>query len=288
MRRLHALFVLAFLIAIPAGATTVAGNVTNIAGEVVPNVSVRVQVQNCGSYIVRGAIVYGVLDKVLPIDGNGAFTVALPDETTLQCGSTAASAFYRFCVVTLDPVTHKVATTLGCNDYDITGSSPLNLKDLVPRSAPAPAAIANALLLNPSGAQTVLGGFAVTFTGVVNVTGRCNGCVSSGLDFSFNVEFPAVVDSGKFQHKLNQVGTVDRISCSTDTGTVAINLDVRSEATPNTAGTAALASPLSCTSTTAVASSFSNATLSANAPIALTISSVSGASLLRVHIHFKP
>lgn len=103
--------------------------------------------------------------------------------------------------------------------------------------------------------------------------------------FSFDLPSPSVGDSALYEHKLQKSGKIVRLSCSTDQGTASINLDLRQESTPNTSGTQVLASPLVCTSNTAVAVSLSNPTYTANSPVALLISGTSGSpSVVRVHI----
>lgn len=79
--------------------------------------------------------------------------------------------------------------------------------------------------------------------------------------------------------------TLQRIACSTDTGTVDINLDERSESAPNTAGTNALASALSCTTTTGTASSFSDSVEAGDVPVNLQIAATSGTpGVVRIHV----
>lgn len=104
-------------------------------------------------------------------------------------------------------------------------------------------------------------------------------------DFTFAIETPALTDSGRFQHKLSYAGTFQRISCSTNAGTVAVNIEARNEATPNTAGTAVLAADLVCSSTTTTTTTFAVPAFLANVPLALTISNVTTATLVRVHVH---
>jgi hypothetical protein len=112
--------------------------------------------------------------------------------------------------------------------------------------------------------------------------------VTVSEDFSIALENPAVADSGKVQHKIHFGGAVTRISCDTDAGTASVNLEARTEAAPNSSGTSVLASPLVCAAATAFTNTFAAPTIAADAPIALAISAVSGATLLRVHVHIQP
>ena len=92
------------------------------------------------------------------------------------------------------------------------------------------------------------------------------------------------------QHKLPTAVTISRVSCSTDTGTSTIQLDERSESTPNTGGTDILTSQLDCGSGhTSAATSFSNAGIAADAIINLDIDKTddqaAGATPTQVRIH---
>jgi len=105
---------------------------------------------------------------------------------------------------------------------------------------------------------------------------------------TFDVETPAPSDSGLFQWKPKNGVTLTRISCSTDSGTAAINLEVRTEAAPNTPGTPVLTSPVTCTPSTGVATTFSASAVPGTAPVVLNISSVTGAPLVvRVHVEYQ-
>jgi hypothetical protein len=110
---------------------------------------------------------------------------------------------------------------------------------------------------------------------------------SPGGDFSLNVENPATADSGKFQHELKVASSLQEISCDVDAGTAQINFEVRSEATPNSSGAAVLTTPLLCTATGGSTTTFAAPSIAAGAPIALAITDVSGATLLRVHVHVQ-
>lgn len=97
---------------------------------------------------------------------------------------------------------------------------------------------------------------------------------------------PAILDSGRAQFRLPFAGTVTSISCSVEAATsVTINFDERAVATPNTTGTAVLTSDLVCDADSAVSTTFSNATLAADVPVAMTVSAVTGTpSTVRAHI----
>jgi hypothetical protein len=111
-------------------------------------------------------------------------------------------------------------------------------------------------------------------------------CSSSFASLSMNLESPVVGDSGVFQWKPKHPVTLTRISCSTDAGSVSVNLDVRTESAPNVPGTSVLSAPLSCTPTTGITTTFAQAVLPAETPVALDIASSSGANVVRIHVEF--
>jgi hypothetical protein len=283
MRRLLALVILLASVQTFAD-TAFTANLKPLAGAQADSYAVGLKVQNCANYLLRVTMTAGTFtlidDTVYLHPGGGLISATIPDEAAIACGSSASAANYNVCIVAWDKIRNApVLPAKRCNDYDITGPS-FNLNNATPRSAPAPAAIANAVLTNPSANQRAVQppGTSLVIAGESALAG----------DFSISFENPAVGDSGKFQHKIGYDGKITRISCSTDSGTVAINLEVRSEATPNSAGTAVLAVALSCTSSTASTTTFSAATFAANAPIALMIPNSSGAGLIRVHVHVQP
>ena len=109
------------------------------------------------------------------------------------------------------------------------------------------------------------------------------GTTASG--FSINIASPGTADSGLYQHKIADGYTIIRVSCSTDAGTVTVQLELRSENTPNTPGVNVLSSPLVCNSTTAVATSFAVSTVNPNQPLDPQILAVNGGpNVVRIHI----
>lgn len=99
---------------------------------------------------------------------------------------------------------------------------------------------------------------------------------------SWNLEAPTTGDTGLWHKYFAAACTMQRAWCSTDAGTVTINLDERAEATPNTTGTSVLTSNLVCDATSEASTVFSNAGIAQDVPIALLITAVSGATNLRV------
>lgn len=106
---------------------------------------------------------------------------------------------------------------------------------------------------------------------------------------SITIFDPVTGDSGRIQFEFPAAVTITSITCSVKAATSAtINLDERSQATPDTSGTAVLTSDLACDTDSATSTTFSNASIAANVPVALTISAVSGTpDTLRVHISYS-
>lgn len=95
--------------------------------------------------------------------------------------------------------------------------------------------------------------------------------------FSISVTQPLITDNGLFQYTDQYPYGIASVACSTDTGSVTINLDIRSPDTPNTAGAAALSTPLVCSAAGTVSTSMSPAVpVPGNAPVALDVLEVEG------------
>jgi len=99
---------------------------------------------------------------------------------------------------------------------------------------------------------------------------------------------PTTSDTNRVQHKFPSAVTLTRLSCSTNTGTASINFDERGETTPNTAGTNVLSSALVCDTDSQITSTFSDASVAANAPLNLQITAASGTpGVVRIHLEFR-
>ena len=105
------------------------------------------------------------------------------------------------------------------------------------------------------------------------------------LSKDFVIPSPTTSNSNQVQIYWPAAVTIQRIACSTDTGTASINFDERAESTPNTAGTNTLSSALSCTTTTGTTTSFSDSTIAADVPYNLQITATSGTpGVVRIHV----
>lgn len=99
---------------------------------------------------------------------------------------------------------------------------------------------------------------------------------------------PVAGDSGRVQLVFPSAVTITRIGCSVRSATsVSINLDERTAPAPDTAGTPVMGSALVCGTSEASTSAFTNAGIAARAPLALTISAISGTpDTLRVFVEY--
>jgi len=106
---------------------------------------------------------------------------------------------------------------------------------------------------------------------------------------SLDLELPTPADTGKFQWKPKNALTITRLSCDTDQGSVDLNLELRTEASPNSSGTAMLSTPLTCgPNTTASTLTFAVSVVPSSTPVALSIVSVSGSPLIvRIHTDYQ-
>jgi hypothetical protein len=97
---------------------------------------------------------------------------------------------------------------------------------------------------------------------------------------------PVAGDSGRIQFTLPKNVTITRVWCNVKAATsVVIQLNTRVEGTPDVSGTDNLTASLTCITTGANTTSFASAAVTARAPIALTISAVTGTpDTLRVHV----
>jgi len=85
--------------------------------------------------------------------------------------------------------------------------------------------------------------------------------------------------------KKQKAFTITKVSCNSINGTTTFNLLERTEAAPNTAGTAVLSASLVCgVSGTASSSAFANAGIAASAPVAASTTAVSGTNV-NTYIH---
>ena len=93
------------------------------------------------------------------------------------------------------------------------------------------------------------------------------------------------------QHKFATAITITRVSCSVEANSATINLDSRAEATPNTAGTDVLSAALTCDSDSAASTSFTDAAIAADEPLALRITNpqptATRPTLIRVHVEYE-
>jgi hypothetical protein len=79
--------------------------------------------------------------------------------------------------------------------------------------------------------------------------------------------------------------TYTDVDCSTDTGTVTIDMDHRVLTTPNTVGTDILTGTITCDTDNQADGGFADATIPANVPVNLSITATaSSPQAVRIHI----
>ena len=102
---------------------------------------------------------------------------------------------------------------------------------------------------------------------------------------TINIFAPTTSDTNKVQFYWPAAVTLQRVVCSTDTGTVTIQFDERAEATPNTAGTNSLTSSLVCDNDSQVTTSFSDSGIAVDVPHNLQITATaSSPGVVRIHV----
>lgn len=155
--------------------------------------------------------------------------------------------------------------------------------------------------LSLTGPITTSGGVATTLAATVG--GRSLTVTANVLDAdaelytstkSLTILSPTTADTNKVQWQPPLAITFTRVSCSTDTGTVSIILDKRTESTPNTAGTNMLSSALVCdnNSQTSCASGCDVNTLTSNTMTTRQLANLqitataSSPTLVRVHVEY--
>lgn len=98
---------------------------------------------------------------------------------------------------------------------------------------------------------------------------------------------PTTTDDGLVQLKFPTAVTITRISCSTNSGSSTIQFDERAEATPDTSGTDVMTSALVCDTDNEATTSFTNASIAANAPMSLDVDAIGGTpGVLRISVEY--
>jgi hypothetical protein len=107
--------------------------------------------------------------------------------------------------------------------------------------------------------------------------------------FTMELEAPSPSDSGKFMWSGSPVNIrITDITCTTDTGIVAINFEVRSASAWNNPGTSIISGPMQCSSTPVSQTNFAVSNVSATSPLALMVPATSGLpSVIRVRVTYQ-
>jgi hypothetical protein len=104
------------------------------------------------------------------------------------------------------------------------------------------------------------------------------------FDKSIVIIDPTTGEDDKVQWMHGKAVTYTDVDCSTDAGTVTIDMDHRVITTPNTVGTDILTGTIVCDTDNQADGGFADATIPANVPVNLSITGVSGAGTVRIHI----
>jgi hypothetical protein len=208
-----------------------------------------------------------------PTDAHDGITqIVYPSAVTLneiRCSTDQGTVTVKFderAEGTPNTVGSTVLSTLTCDD---TSESTASFAD----SAIAADAILNMDVITVSSSPV---------PGVVRIHVR-TGQVPDSKNFSIMNPNDAHDDFYQVVYSFNV--NVTEVRCSTDQGTVTIQLDERSESTPNTSDTNVLTSNLVCDDTSESTSSFSNASIAADAILNLNVISTTGTpGVVRVHV----
>lgn len=106
------------------------------------------------------------------------------------------------------------------------------------------------------------------------------------IETSF-IENPVNGDDGQVQFKFPYDIRIQKFSCSTEAGTVTLQLDKRNESTPNTAGTDILSSAIVCDTSTESTTSFSITSIAAYDVINFDVDGATGSpDSVRLHLEY--
>ena len=256
-----------------------------------------------GSCLTQGASLAGSDGQVIFNSGGTAFAGdtgltfnSTSDLLTIAGGIFAqASSTLPTTFITQLNATAINATTTTITNLTVTASSTISSAYLANGNINIPGSITASSTATFLGGLTVSGG-TVTFP--AGFGGRSTTINGTALDadaelynkiVSINVSSSTMsTTTMAAQHKFATAATLSRVSCSTDQGSTAIQLQERSEGQPNVATAGLLSAALSCDADTANTTSFSDAAVAADAVLTLQITDAqptsTRATLLRVHI----
>jgi hypothetical protein len=111
---------------------------------------------------------------------------------------------------------------------------------------------------------------------------------SAPESISWAISDPTTADSANLQWLAPRTATIVQVDCSTDTGTVTLQLDERAKTTPNSAGADVMTAQLVCDSDNETTVDFDNAGIAAGALLNLDIDAVaSSPTKVRIHIEYS-
>lgn len=176
-----------------------------------------------------------------------------------------------------------VGTPTACTNQFVTGFT-LN-SDAAPTSTCTTATLASAQFANQGTTATVLTGNGSGNPSFSSVSSTQLATANKTISKSIVILTPTTSQTNLAQFYWPSAVTVQRVACSTDTGTATIQFDERAEGTPNTAGTNMMTSSLVCSTSTATTTSFSDSAEAADVPINLQVTATSGTpGVVRIHV----
>jgi hypothetical protein len=288
------------LLAAAAQATSFTAKLSTLTGGA-PNAFIKLELKNCGNFIpqVSGSDLRVPKTAYLFPDASGNVSATVVDQATITCGTSLGVAYYAITIVQGDAATPERARAISPTvEYDVTGGS-FNLNTATPRSGGTVAPGVSVYDTVQDEGAPLTQRSKINFIGApVSAADNLGGLRSDVTIRALNppsivILAPAAADTNKIQHKFPVAGTLQRVSCSTDQGTVDLQLDKRAEATPNSAGSNVLSGTLQCVTTTAVtgaggAPTISSGALTANQVLNLQILATAGSpGVVRIHFDFR-
>lgn len=124
------------------------------------------------------------------------------------------------------------------------------------------------------------------WTGIPKITAGTWATSSNVISGTISINLINATTSVEAMFKKQWAYTIQKVSCNSRNGTTTLNLLERTEASPNTGGTAQLSASLTCgVSGTASSTSFADGSIAANAPVVASTTAVSGLATTTTYIY---
>ena len=243
----------------------------------------------------QGGVLVGLTNAIgttgtAPNWATATLNIPLATTTTVTAGLISKSEFDTF-NAKAQTGSPTACTNQFVTDLDLTSSG-------APTITCTTATLASAQFANQGTTTTVLHGAAAgnpSFGAIVggDMTAGTVGTTqlaTANKTFvkSFTILSPTTGDTNLVQMYFPQAITITRVACSVAAATsVTIQLDERTEALPNTAGTDVMSGTLACDVDSQTTTSFANATIATRVPLNVQITATSGTpGAVRGHIEY--